>query len=243
MKKLIIFDWKSIIEDRYSEEWNEINAWKNVLREIAAPPSLDNIEKIRTHCDSHAVNTIRSYKDYNQWIEGLFKDLGLEFGEESISKFIIAYINEFDKMPYNKALVRYMHNLKESAEVAIIADLCIGDIMRLHKQTKVLWLDYSWLSCDMGYVQPDMRIFENIENETEQFPSNILFIHNSDECISVAKQKGWNTIKARYGDNECIIEEIERFIAQPGKMKITKCLAINLETGLSPEKNKVILSH
>ena len=184
-EKLILFDWGNIVESHLTG-FSGYDAWDELFNKCG---SLVSGKTIYNKLGKYHLSAITNYND----LEDVYNDIKEEFNlKVSFQEFIKLYKEIFDKIDYYPEVRDYEHSLKERCKIGILSNLLICDKERLDKEVDLSKYDYVFLSFEIGYRKPDIRIFEYVQSKLPFLKEDILFIDDRKDNIETAKNFGWN---------------------------------------------------
>ena len=205
-KKLILFDWGNIVES-HTTGYTCREAFNDLFKACGYTGNDDifaNLGKYKLVC----IPTITAFEDvYNQ----IAKDYNFK---TTYIEFIKLYKEIFDKVDYYADVADYEKSLKDKCYIGILSDLTIFDKERLNRQVDLSKYDYVFLSFEMGCKKPSREIYDKVNRQLPFNPEDILFIDDRQDNIDMAKEFGWNTLKATGLELEKIKECCEAFIKE-----------------------------
>ena len=203
-KKLILFDWGNIVES-HTTGYTCYDAFNDLFK-VCGYGGNDNIFTSLSKYKLSSVSTVADFEDvYNQIAnEYKFKTTYIEF--------IKLYKEIFDKIDYYKDVAEYEKSLKDKCCIGILSNLTIFDKERLNKQVDLSKYDYVFLSFEMNCKKPSREIYEKVIEKVPFNSEDILFIDDRQDNIDMAKEFGWNTLKATGLELEKIKDCCENFI-------------------------------
>ncbi len=120
------------------------------------------------------------------------KELNLQ---QSIPDFAEYWVGNFILIKETKKLIK---SLSKNYQIGIISNIYKGIFTKLIEKDffpENLNFNPLILSCNVGFVKPEIEIYKFAENKCKVCPENIYFIDDKEEFLIPAKKRGWNTIK------------------------------------------------
>jgi len=187
-KKLILFDWGNIVES-YNTGYTCSDAYNDWFRSCGYKGE----DNIFTSLSKYKLTSIPTLEAFEKVYYEMAKDFNLTATYE---EFIKIYKETLDKVDYYKDVADYEKSLRNKCYIGILSNLTIFDKERLDKQVDLSKYDYAFLSFEMSCKKPFREIYEKVSNEVPFNNKDILFIDDRQDNIDMAKEFGWNTLKA-----------------------------------------------
>ena len=186
--KVILFDWGNIVES-HTTGYSCYDAWNDLFFACG----YNGKETIFNLLGKYKLSCISSIEEF----ENIYNEIAKEFNFiVNYQDFIKLYKEIFDKIDYYKDVAEYEVSLKNKCYIGIFSDLTVFDKERLNKQVDLSKYDYVFLSFEMGLKKPSRELFEKVSKKLPFNNKNILFIDDRQDNIDMAKEFGWNTLKA-----------------------------------------------
>lgn len=204
--KLILFDWGNIVESHTTGYtcYDALYDLFKVCGYTGGKKVFENLGKYKLSC----VSTVDDFEDvYNQ----MASDFKLK---ASFAEFIKLYKEIFDKVDYYKDVSEYEKSLKDKCYIGILSNLTLFDKERLDKQVDLSQYDYVFLSFEMNCSKPNREIYQKINEKVSFDSKDILFVDDRQDNVDMAKQFGWNALRATGLELEKIKECCENFIEE-----------------------------
>ena len=203
-KKLILFDWGNIVES-HATGYTCYDAFNDLFKACGYGGS----DNIFTKLGKYNLNIIPTIVDF----ECVYNKISNEYNfKTTYEEFIKLYKEIFDKIDYYSDVAEYEKSLKDRCCIGILSNLKIFDKERLNKQVDLSKYDYVFLSFEMNCKKPSREIYEKVVEKVPFNSENILFIDDKQDNIDMAKEFGWNTLKATGLELEKIKKCCECFI-------------------------------
>lgn len=110
----------------------------------------------------------------------------------------------------NQKLIDILPNLKQSVELFLLSNT--NSIHRDYGWGDYKFLSYFkrlFLSYEIGYIKPEMEIFQFVERELDLNKNEFIYIDDIVEYINAAKNIGWNVIHFR--NNKMLSADISSY--------------------------------
>ena len=214
--KLILFDWGNIVEDGTACK----QAWFDLFAEAGY-----DADDTRTRLRTYELSAIKTIEEFKETYKEMKKDFNLKVDFEEFKQI---YLKHYANIKYYPEVAEYEHSLGDKCYIGILSNLCIFDKERIDKQLGLANYDYTFLSFEIGAKKPNKEIFEYVMDNVPFAPEDILFIDDKDGNINMAKEMGWNTLKATHEDFDLIKEECESFIDNDNKKYYVYEMNINI---------------
>lgn len=212
-EKVVIFDWGGIVESHIKGENNYLKMIVNIIKSLNTNISKDEIISLWKKClyyeNKKSISACNNHKDIQKWF-GKVKEI-YNF-KCDFKTFCDVYEKEFEHVDYYKDVVKLEHETKNKCKIGILSNLTLLDKPRINKQLNLSKYDYVWLSCDIGEIKPNDRIYKIVENDCKIEPKNILFIDDGEDNTIAAKNRGWNVCNCFGYEIDKINEAIEKFL-------------------------------
>ena len=203
-KKLILFDWGNIVES-HTTGYSCRDAFNDLFKACGYTGS----EMVFNLLDKYELSCIATVNDFENTYNQIAKDFNFK---TTYLEFIKLYKKILDKIDYYTDVAEYEKSLKDRCYIGILSNLTVFDKERLNKQVDLSKYDYVFLSFEMGCRKPDKEIYKKVGKKIPVGPKDILFIDDKQNNIDMAKEFGWNTLKATGLELEKIKENCEKFI-------------------------------
>lgn len=202
--KLILFDWGGIVES-HTTGYTCQDAFNDLFKTCG----YDSNNNIFSSLGKYQLSSIPTIEDF----ENVYKEMAKEFNfKTTFPEFVEKYKEIFDRIDYHKDVSEYEKSLKDKCYIGILSNLAIFDKERLDKQVDLSQYDYVFLSYEMNCRKPSREIYEKVSEKLPFDSKDILFIDDRQDNIDMAKEFGWNTLKASGLELEKIKECCENFI-------------------------------
>ena len=202
--KLILFDWGNIVES-HTTGYTCCNAFDDLFKACG----YNGNKTIFTSLSKYKLSSIPTVEDF----EAVYNEMANDFNlTTTYVEFIKLYKEIFDKIDYYTNVADYEKSLKDKCYIGILSNLTVFDKERLDKQVDLSKYDYVFLSFEMNCKKPSREIYEKVNEKVPFTPKNILFIDDRQNNIDMAKEMGWNTLKATGLELEKIKACCEEFI-------------------------------
>ena len=202
--KLILFDWGNIVESHTTGY-----TWYDAFNDLLKSCGYTKKNNIFVSLDKYKLTSIPTI----HFFENVYNDIVREYDlKTTFLEFTKLYEEIFDKIDYYKEVSEYEKSLKDKCYIGIFSNLTIFDKKRLNKQVDLSQYDYVFLSYELGCRKPDKEIYKKVNNQIPFNPEDILFIDDRQDNIDMAKEFGWNTLKATGLELEKIKVCCEKFI-------------------------------
>ena len=186
--KLILFDWGNIVES-HTIGYTYKDAYNDLFKACGYKEKEDIYPKL----SKYKLTVIPTVKDFEHVYNKIVSDFNLK---TTYKEFIDLYKKIFDKIDYHKNVSEYEKSLKDKCYIGIISNLTVFDKERLNKQVDLSKYDYLFLSFEMKCRKPEKEFYNIVNNEIPFNKEDILFIDDKQANIDMAKEFGWNTLKA-----------------------------------------------
>ena len=187
-KKLILFDWGNIVES-HTTGYTCYDAFNDLFKSCGYIGSND----IFASLDKYNISSIPTINEFEDVYNKIANDYNFK---TTYVEFIKLYKETFDKIDYYDNVAEFEKSLKDRCFIGILSNLTVFDRERLNKQVDLSKYDYVFLSFEMKCRKPSKEIYEKVNEEVPFDSKNILFIDDRQDNIDVAKEFGWNTLKA-----------------------------------------------
>ena len=203
-KKLILFDWGNIVES-HTTGYTCRDAFNDLFKACGYVGDSD----IFTSLGKYKLSSIQTVADF----EKVYNQMALEYNfKTTYVEFIKLYKEIFDKIDFYKDVADFEKSLKDKCYIGILSNLTVFDKERLNKQVDLSKYDYVFLSFELGMKKPNRDIYDEVQSKLPFEPKDILLIDDRQDNIDMAKEIGWNTLKATGLELEKIKECCEKFI-------------------------------
>ena len=203
-KKLILFDWGNIVES-HTTGYTCRDAFNDLFKACGYVGNSD----IVTSLGKYKLSSIQTVADF----EKVYNQMALEYNfKTTYVEFIKLYKEIFDKIDFYKDVADFEKSLKDKCYIGILSNLTVFDKERLNKQVDLSKYDYVFLSFELGMKKPNRDIYDEVQSKLPFEPKDILLIDDRQDNIDMAKEIGWNTLKATGLELEKIKECCEKFI-------------------------------
>ena len=203
-KKLILFDWGNIVES-HTTGYTCRDAFNGLFKACGYVGNSD----IFTSLGKYKLSSIQTVADF----EKVYNQMALEYNfKTTYVEFIKLYKEIFDKIDFYKDVADFEKSLKDKCYIGILSNLTVFDKERLNKQVDLSKYDYVFLSFELGMKKPNRDIYDEVQRKLPFEPKDILLIDDRQDNIDMAKEIGWNTLKATGLELEKIKECCEKFI-------------------------------
>ena len=203
-KKLILFDWGNIVESHITGY-----TCQDAFNDLFNACGYDGSDNIFTSLGKYKLSVIPTVDDFEKVYNQIVDDFNLK---TTYSEFIRLYKEIFDKIDYYIDVAEYEKSLKDKCYIGILSNLTVFDKERLNKQVDLSAYDFVFLSFEMNCKKPSKEIYEKVVEKISFNPKDILFIDDRQDNIDMAKEFGWNTLKATGLELEKIKVCCENFI-------------------------------
>ncbi len=202
--KLILFDWGNIVESHLTG-YSCHKAWQDLFYECGYRGNDDIFKSI----SKYKLSSVQTNDEFERIFNQMAKDFNFNVSYKEFVKF---YKKTFDKIDYYKDVADYEVSLKNKCYIGILSNLTIFDKERLDKQVNLSKYDYVFLSFELGYRKPDIKIYEYVQDKVPFKKEDILFIDDREDNILSAKKCGWNTLQTTGLELDKIKEVCEKFL-------------------------------
>lgn len=195
--KAIIFDLGNVL---INFDWEKAERKLDKLKDGAG----DKSKKFLTGHKNIIRNLETGRISSEEFLDEFKRELNLNCSNETLSRIFseIFFPNQFliDKLQYfQKYFKLYM----------------LSNTNIIHRQFG--WgrydflnvFDRLFLSYEIGFVKPEEKIFEFVENEIEVSKDELIYIDDILEYIEVAGKRGWNVLHFR--GNDALLEDLKKF--------------------------------
>lgn len=190
-EKLILFDWGNVIQNGISEQYYNINiARKNVCNDMR-PLEPENLISIFDKKQFWILNGTK----YKNFINTSLKKAGSNFNYEYFAK---SYLKFNEKIPYFENTINFINRIQQvkKCNIGILSNISILDVQQLKTHLNLDSFNFLFLSCELGIMKPDEKIYSIVEKISKVKPKNILFIDDREENIQEGKNHGWHVCLA-----------------------------------------------
>lgn len=202
-----------VIESHREGEYNPNVAIINMMKRLNINGNHDELIYKYSLCnnDESGINngTYNEISDINKWFYRIKNTFNIDC---TFEEFCEIYNEELSKIHFYSEVVEFAHSLKEYCKIGILSNLMLLDKSRIDKQVNLSKFDYVWLSFEVGYIKPNKKMYEIVEQDSNIIPSNILFVDDLKENLEVAKQRGWNVCQAYGYELENIKKSVNEFL-------------------------------
>ena len=204
--KLILFDWGNIVES-HTTGYTCYDAFNDLFKACGYIGNDD----VFTYLGKYKLFNIPTVADF----EFAYNQIANDFNfKTTYVEFIKLYKEIFNKIDYYKEVADYEKSLRDKCFIGIFSNLTLFDKERLDKQVNLSNYDYTFLSFEMHCNKPSRDIYEKVNEKISFNSEDILFIDDKQDNIDMAKEFGWNTLKANGLELERIKECCEKFIKE-----------------------------
>lgn len=211
MDKIVIFDWGGIVESHENDLEDLKKAKIRMIKKLNCNLSDEEILQRWTDKTSTGIQigSSNNEEDLKDWVSLVQKNMNINISFEEFKK---RYEEELSSVKFYKDVVEYVHSLKNRCKIAILSNLMPFDKKRIDDQYNLSKFDYVYLSFEIEMRKPNRDIYEYVLNDLNVNPSQILFIDDDSQNISMAKQCGWNTCQAFGYELNKIENAVEMFL-------------------------------
>ncbi|MBQ8480992.1 MAG: HAD-IA family hydrolase [Alphaproteobacteria bacterium] len=214
-KKIVIFDYGGIVFN-LQDETSLVQIWKNVANRLNLNVS---DEYLRQWKSWDFDMTTDNYEQVNEDFYRIFKSCGIEADTALIKKCRLIFDDEIKKAPKYAKVADFINTLISSGKclTGVLSNLSVCYAPAINTQLPLSAFDYVWISFEMGCQKPEDKIYEKVEQDCRQKPSDILFFDDTAENIIAAKKRGWNVCQIDETQDEAlrvalISKTIENFL-------------------------------
>lgn len=209
--KLVLFDWGGVVTNHENNLREYEEARYRVINHFNKDISFEEVNKrwINKSIDGKNIDSITDIEEFIKWFELLKSSIGFV---SSFDDFKKAYEEEFSKISYYKDVANFANNLSSLCETGILSNLSILERNRISAQYDLSKFNYIFFSHEIGLVKPDKNIFLYVLNSVHKNPQDILLVDDDAKNIEVAKEMGFNTLKATGRELDFIKSEINKFL-------------------------------
>lgn len=187
-KKLILFDWGNIVESHTTGY-----SCPDAFNELFKACGYKGEGKVFNMLGKYQITTIPTIEEF----EKTYNEIAKEFNfNTTYSEFIELYKKIFDKIECYPGVSEYEKSLSDRCYIGILSNLTVFDKPRLDKHVNLSKYDYVFLSFEMKCRKPSKEIYEKVGSKIPFAPNDILFIDDRQDNIDMAKEFGWNALKA-----------------------------------------------
>ena len=200
--KLILFDWGGIVEDS--------DSFKQAWYDLFADCGYDEADAHR-RIQAYELSAIKTEEEFRQTYQSIKDEFNLEISFDDFKRLYYLHVSD---TKYYPEVAEYEHSLKDECYIGILSNLCIYDKERIDKQLGLANYDYVFLSFEIGYRKPNLKIFEYVLNNVPFKPEDILFIDDLDLNIEAASSLGIRTCKITGKELDKIKQVCKEFIEE-----------------------------
>ena len=214
MDKIVIFDWGGVINHKHPIDNNDKQAIIRTIKSFNSNLTDDEAWNVYTSTltDENGIFISRQNDEQSKikWVDRI--NLAGHFNT-TVDEFTRKFIEEELKVGYYSDLIEYIYSLKRKCKIAIFSDLIYCCYPVLNSQVDLSQFDYVWLSYLTHVRKNEEKAFENVEQDLQVSPSNIMFIDDTSINIENAKKRGWNTCQAFGYELDKIKSSVEQFLS------------------------------
>lgn len=126
-----------------------------------------------------------------------------------------AAYKEIQQNQPNKALLEYIAKLKQDYKIGILSNVGENWLPDLFTATELALFDATVLSCDIGTVKPDPRMYTTVADKLEASPDECLFIDDQPRYCAGAEAVGMKSIQ--YVDTDNCIAAIQKLLGSSAR--------------------------
>lgn len=206
MHKLILFDWGNVLIDSESSEYNFLDGWKDVIRELK-PKDSDLLLRMFNRDKM----TIASGTKFSVELANCLLCAGCSC---TVNEFKACYLRYARRVPWYTNMVNFVNDLvkDDRFHVGILSTLYEVDAELLKENLVLDKFDFRFFSFNLGVQKPDKRIYEIVETVSGYSGDEILFFDDREENIEAAKSMGWNAVLATGNDFKMIRSKCYEFM-------------------------------
>ena len=204
-KKLFIFDFDETLAD-FAGQAGHLAVAKELYKEFGVfePTTLELIDQIDSIYSHMGVAKECWYCDRYFWFETLFLELGIEFNEKTLKKYVKLYWEPIQqKSKALKDAKKLLKFLKKYFIIVILSDSDGTKKLKIDraKRTKILeHVDYLVTSDDVGINKPNKLLYDLIFKKFDVRTDECVMLGDKPEVdLKLAKELGMTTIWTKQG--------------------------------------------
>ncbi|KAA5546102.1 HAD family phosphatase [Roseiconus nitratireducens] len=181
--------------------FDESVACENLSRQTKLP--IDQIRE-RIYASGLQQRYERGQLDDEAYADLARQALGLSIDQLSTRDFLTAISDMFSPIESMVAAVQAMR--RQTGRVGILSNTCDAHWRWIRNQDwriSGVEFDVTILSYQIGWMKPDVQIYDAAEQAAGVPPERILFIDDKDENVHAARQRGWQAAQCWGGPDAC----------------------------------------